>query len=196
MCLHVFEPQSSYFQLFCWIVKFFLLTKSSFNHIVAVKLWQLSIGHSASWAHPHSLFVEIKLCSQCNSLAWTRVSKKLSVWVCFRSSSKQDALFKSCIALGTNIALMILYCIASWQKCHGASHAISISLWMPNQKIAPAMASQLNQQSVEPRPESFLQFCHHINQLGNEVQLEGWSQASCCLLLLVLALKLQAWWGN
>lgn len=103
---------------------------------------------------------------------YTRISTKSGVWVCFSSSSKQDALFKSHIALGINRTLMILYCIASWQKCHGASYAIGVSLSMPHQKIALAMANQLNQQPAEPRPERFLQLCHHINQPGHEVWLE------------------------
>lgn len=31
----------------------------------------------------------------------------------------------------------------------------------------------LNQQPAEPRPESFLQLCHHINQLGHGAMIPG-----------------------
>lgn len=110
---------------------------------------------------------------------YTCISTKSGVWVCFSSSSKQDTLFKSCVAFGINRALMILYCIASWEKCDGASYAINILLWMPYQKIALAVASQLNQQPVEPRPEMFLQLCHHINQPGHEAWLLAASSCWC-----------------
>jgi len=41
------------------------------------------------------------------------ITKQLSMWVCFSSSSKQNALLKTFIALGINIVSVIFYCIAS-----------------------------------------------------------------------------------
>jgi len=51
----------------------------------------------------------------------TCTSKRLSVWVYFSSSSKQDALFKPCAALGSPDDTLLYYILTkmSWSKlCH------------------------------------------------------------------------------
>lgn len=90
------------------------------------------------------------------------ITKKLSMWVCFGSSSKQNTLIKTFVALGIHIVPVIFYGTASWQKCHRECYAINILLWLPHQQTAPVLAGGFNYQpSSKAVPQSSFQPCCH-----------------------------------